>query len=70
VNEEAETMLRLHLGLIKAQMKNDGLIFGFAIDTKDINNSKLCFINKDKYIESGEMDGLMISLTDLNKDLF
>jgi hypothetical protein len=62
-------MLKLHLGFIKEHMKNNGLIFGIAVDKKDINNSKLCFIDKERYLKNDERDGIMISLSDLNKGL-
>jgi hypothetical protein len=69
MTDETKQTLKLYLSLMKVQMKNDGLIFGIAVDKEDFNNSKLCFIEKERYLKNDERDGIMISLSDLNKGL-
>ena len=40
-----------------------------AVDKSDVDNSKIVFMDKDKYIETHKMDGFSVSLTDFNNDL-
>ena len=60
--------VQLHLSILKEAMKQEGLIFGIAVDKKDVNNSRLCFIDKEQYFK-GKHDGISISLMDLNRGL-
>jgi hypothetical protein len=69
MTDEAKNMLLATLSILKTQMHNDGLIFGFAIDTEDIDNSRLCFISKERYLADGGKDGVMIGLDELNRGL-
>ena len=50
-------------------MKQAGVILGLAVDKSDVNNSKIVFMDKDKYIVTHKMDGFSVSLTDFNNDL-
>jgi hypothetical protein len=59
----------LYLSALKTQMKKDGLIFGIVSDMQDVDKSKLCIIDKEKYLNSRLADGLMISISDLNDGL-
>jgi hypothetical protein len=69
MTDDAKFMLQATIGFMKSQMQNDGLIFGIAVNKEDINNSKLCFIDKEEYLANGKADGIMMSLSDLNKGL-
>jgi hypothetical protein len=46
MTDETKQMLEIHLSMLKTQMEKEGLIFVFAVDKKDVNNSKLCFLDK------------------------
>lgn len=70
MTDETRTMIEVSLSFLKTQMGKEGLIFAFAVDRKDVNKSKLCFIDKEKYLKNRERDGLMISISDLNDGLW
>lgn len=50
-------------------MAQEGVVLGFAVDKSDVKNSKIVFMDKEKYIATHKMDGFSVSLTDFNKDL-
>lgn len=51
-------------------MKEEGLCFVFNIDESDFNRSNLAVLYAEKYKATGELDGVQVSLSELNKDLF
>lgn len=57
------------LNILKGIMKSEGLIFAIAIAEEDGNYSKIGIIDKDKFIKTGEADGLFIGLDELNRGL-
>lgn len=69
MTEETKQFIQLHLEMLKTAMKTDGVIFGILADKKDMNNSKLCFIDKKEYLASGKVSGITASLTELNSGL-
>lgn len=69
MDKDIKSIVSLHLSMLKKQMKNDGIIFGIIVDKKDYNNSKIAFIDKEKYLRTGLADGFSISITELNEDL-
>ena len=69
MTDETKDLLHIQLSVLKETMKQAGVILGLAVDKSDVNNSKIVFIDKDKYIATHKMDGFLVSLTDFNKEL-
>ena len=66
---ETRDLLHIQLEVLKTTMSQAGVILGIAVDESDVNNSKIVFMDKDKYIATHKMDGFSVSLTDFNKNL-
>ena len=69
MTDETRDLLHIQLEVLKTTMKQAGVILGLAVDKSDVNNSKIVFMDKDKYIATHKMDGVSVSLTDFNKEL-
>ena len=69
MTDETKEMIKAHLIMLKQVMKEDGLILAIAVDESDYDNSKICFINKDKYMNKKIKSGISVGLTEFNKDL-
>ena len=69
MTDGTKQLLEISLEILKKQMKDSGVILALAIDRLDVDNSKICFIDKEQYLNNGEASGISISLTDFNKDL-
>lgn len=69
MTDETRDLLHIQLNILKETMKQAGVILGLAVDKSNVNNSKIVFMDKGKYIETHKMDGFSVSLTDFNKDL-
>ena len=69
MTDETRDLLKIQLSVLKETMKQAGVILGLTVDKSDVNNSKIVFMDKDKYIAARKMDGFSVSLTDFNKDL-
>lgn len=69
MTDETKQLLQIQLSMLKQTMKDNGVIFAFAIDKTDIDKSSLCFMDKEQYLANGENDGFSVSLTELNKGL-
>lgn len=69
MTDEAIDLLHIQLEILKTTMKQTGVILGVAVDRSDVNNSKIVFMDKGKYIETHKMEGFSVSLTDFNKNL-
>ena len=69
MTDEARDLLHIQLEVLKTTMAQAGVILGLAVDKSDVNNSKIVFMDKDKYIATHKMDGFSVSLTDFNKEL-
>lgn len=69
MTDETRDLLHIQLSVLKETMKQAGVILGIAVDKSDVNNSKIVFMDKDKYITTQKMDGSSVSLTDFNKNL-
>ena len=69
MTEETKQLIGLQLSVLKQTMKEDGVIFGFAVDKSDVNKSRLCFMDKEQYLKNGKNNGFSVSLTELNRDL-
>lgn len=65
MSDDTKQLLQFQLSVLKETMKENGVIFGFLIDKSDVNNSKLCFIDKKEQLISG----FCVSLTELNREL-
>lgn len=50
-------------------MKEEGLCFAFNINEGDFDKSSLAILYAKKYINTGKLDGIQVSLSELNKDL-
>jgi hypothetical protein len=69
MTDETRESIKLALAILKTQLKADNVIFSFAIDKGDVDNSSLCFIDKAEFLKNGKFDGIQVRLTDLNKGL-
>lgn len=69
MTDETKQLLRIQLSMLKQTMKDNGVMFAFAIDKTYIDNSKLCFMDKEPYFTNGKKEGFCVSLTELNKGL-
>ena len=69
MTDETKQLLQIQLSMLKQTMKDNGVMFAFAIDKKDIDKSSLCFMDKEPYFANGKNDGFSVSLTELNKGL-
>ena len=69
MTDETRDLLHIQLEVLKTTMKQTGVILGLAVDKSDVNNSKIVFMDNDKYITTHKMDGFSVSLTDFNKEL-
>ena len=69
MTDETRDLLHIQLEVLKTTMNQAGVILGLAVDKSDVNNSKIVFMDKDKYIATRKMDGFSVSLTDFNKEL-
>ena len=49
-------------------MKEENLVFGIMIDKAEVNNSSICFIEKDS-VNSEKFAGYSVTITELNKGL-
>ena len=69
MTDETRDLLQIQLSILKETMKQTGVILGFAFDKSDADNSKILFMDKDKYIATHKMDGFSVSLTNFNRGL-
>lgn len=69
MKEETKQYIAMHLSVLKNVMSDEKLIFGIVVDRKDVNESKLAIIDREKYLKTGIADGFFVSLSDLNKGL-
>ena len=69
MDDERKNFIQLHLSILKKTMKEEGIILGIVIDRKDADNSKIAFIDKEKYLKTGLADGVFVSITDFNEGL-
>ena len=69
MTDETRDLLHIQLEVLKTTMKQERVILGLAVDKSDVDNSKIVFMDKDKYIVTHKMDGFSVSLKDFNKDL-
>ena len=69
MKEETKQYIAMHLSVLKNVMSDEKLIFGIVVDRKDVNESKLAIIDREKYLKTGIADGFFVSISDLNKGL-
>ena len=69
MTDETKEMIKAHLIMLKQVMKEDGLILAIAVDESDYDKSKICSIDKDKYLNKQIKSGIAVGLTEFNKDL-
>lgn len=69
LKEETKQYIAMHLSVLKNVMSDEKLIFGIVVDRKDVNESKLAIIDREKYLKTGIADGFFVRLSDLNKGL-
>lgn len=67
--DDTKQLIQLQLELLKNTMKENGVMFAFAIDKKDPGDSKLLFMDRKQYFANGKKDGFSVSLTELNKGI-
>lgn len=54
MTDDTKQYIQLHLLILKEALKKEELIFGIAVDKKNLDNSRLCFIDKKKFL-NGKM---------------
>lgn len=69
MTDDTKQSLEIVLSLLKQAMKENGVILGLAVDKKDIDKSKVVFLDKEKYLSTQKMDGISFSLKAFNEDL-
>ena len=69
LKEETKQYIAMHFSVLKNVMSDEKLVFGIVVDRKDVNESKLAIIDREKYLKTGIADGFFVSLSDLNKGL-
>ena len=69
MTDETKELLKFQLSMLKQTMKDNGIMFAFAIDKADVDNSSLYFMDKEQYFSGGQKDGFSVRLTELNKGL-
>ena len=69
MKEETKQYIAMHFSVLKNVMSDEKLVFGIVVDRKDVNESKLAIIDREKYLKTGIADGFFVSLSDLNKGL-
>ena len=62
MTDETRDLLHIQLEVLKTTMKQVGVILGIAVDKSDVNNSKIVFMDKDKYIATHKMDGFSVTV--------
>ena len=68
MTDEQKQYISLHLNLLKKALKDEGLCFAFLIDRKDFDKSYLAIADVES-IRNGKVDGMKISLENLNDGL-
>lgn len=68
MTDEKKQYISLHLDLLKKALKDEGLCFAFLIDKKDFDKSCLAIADVES-IRNGKVDGMKISLENLNDGL-
>jgi len=69
MDNDKKEVINAYMELLIKALKSEDLFFGIIVDKSDVNNSKLAFIDKEKYVLNGEIDAVNISITELNKYL-
>lgn len=68
MTDEQKQYISLHLDILKKALKDEGLCFVFLIDKKDFDKSYLAIADVES-IRNGKVDGMKISLENLNDGL-
>lgn len=68
MTDEQKQYISLHLDILKKALKDEGLCFAFLIDKKDFDKSYLAIVDT-KTLGNGNLDGMKISLENLNDGL-
>lgn len=69
MTDKTKELIQIYLSMLKLTMKENGIIFAFAVNERDVNDAKLLFIDKKQYFEKDMADGFAMSLTELNRGL-
>lgn len=69
MTDKTKQLLQIQLSILKQTMKDNGVILGLAVDEKDVDKSKICFIDKAQYLKEQKTSGISVSLTDFNREL-
>lgn len=69
MTDETKQLLEIQLSMMKQTMKDNGVILALAVDHSDMDKSKICFIDKEKYLKWRKKSGIFVSLTNFNEDL-
>ena len=69
MDNQKQQRIDFALNFLKNIMREENLIFGIMVNKKDINNSKIVFIEKES-IGKGKCNACSVTLTELNDGLF
>lgn len=69
MTDETKQLLEFQLEVIHRTMKDNGVALALIIDKEDVDESIICFIDKEQYFSKRKMSGISVSLTDFNKEL-
>lgn len=69
MTDETKQLLQIQLSMLKQAMKDNGVILALAVDHSDVDKSKICFIDKERYLSERKTSGISVSLTDFNDGL-
>lgn len=66
MTDETKSFILLNLEILKGSLNEAGIIVGAMVDKNNPNNTKLVFLDKQKYL-NGERDGFTMEFDELNK---
>ena len=69
MTDERKEYIQMCVSILKKAMKEEGVILGIVVNHKDVNNSRIAFVDKEKYLKTGIADGFFVSITDFNDGL-
>ena len=69
MTDETKQQIQLQLTVLKQTMKDRGVILAIGANKSNLDKSIICFIDKDKYLTEGKLNGISVSLADFNDEL-
>lgn len=69
MSQEAKDEINLMFNMLKTTISRNGAMFAILVDKKDPNQSRIAFVDKEEYFKNGKIDGIQISLDEMNKEI-